>query len=234
MVTAFFVAFSAAFGMAEAIRHTQQTARRKEHRSRKNNLLIRCRKSTKYSPELEGKHVVLSGDKLFVDTGTDPDSAFGHQFAGYFLPYPEAQYAGLVSTICDEPPIMNWIYVDRDTYEVKFGTRPYAQHNYNGPFDCTRQDHRLTFASWEGFFVVENDGFWSLYFDVEQDGLKSKLGEGCLALEVDLVRVEMPVKPVKPEEKEEQAVGKTSGEEGKENNAKAGEPEVQLESPEVD
>lgn len=64
MVTAFFVAFSAAFGMAEAIRHTQQTARRKEHRSRKNNLLIRCRKSTKYSPELEGKHVVLSGDKV--------------------------------------------------------------------------------------------------------------------------------------------------------------------------
>ncbi|KAK1658488.1 hypothetical protein BDP55DRAFT_397650 [Colletotrichum godetiae] len=247
MVAQFIVAFSAVFGMAEAIRHTQQSARRKEHRSRKNNLIIRCRKSTCHSPDIHGKHVVLSGDKLFVDTGTDPDSAFGHQFAGYFLPYPDSQYAGLVSTICDEPPIMNWIYVDRDTYEVKFGTRPYAQNNYTGPFDCTRQDKRLTFASWEGFCVVRTGNFWALYFDVEQDGLKSKLPEGVTALEVDLLRVEVPVKPVKPEE-QEQAEGKEPGQEGKENGNSDGNDnsnesstspqreanEVELESPEVD
>lgn len=67
MVTAFLVAFSAVFGAAEAIRHTQSQAKRKEHRSRKNNLLIRCRKSTRHFSELHGKHVVLSGDKVCVD-----------------------------------------------------------------------------------------------------------------------------------------------------------------------
>ncbi|TEA19003.1 hypothetical protein C8034_v009441 [Colletotrichum sidae] len=231
MVATFVVAFSAVFGMAEAIRHTQSQARRKEHRSRKNNLLIRCRKSTRYSPDIEGKHVVLSGDKLFVDTGLDPDSAFGFPFTGYFLPYPESQYAGLVSMICEEPPIMNWIYVDRDTHEVKFGTRPYAQPNLTGPFDCTRQDKRLTFAGWEGFYVVKTGDFWALYFDVEQDGLKAKLGEVITALAVDLVRVEMPVMPVKEEEKEEQ---QQEPAEGKDNNTNAGGNEVDLEAPEVD
>ncbi|TDZ28910.1 hypothetical protein C8035_v003926 [Colletotrichum spinosum] len=231
MVATFVVAFSAVFGMAEAIRHTQSQARRKEHRSRKNNLLIRCRKSTRYSPDIEGRHVVLSGDKLFVDTGLDPDSAFGFPFTGYFLPYPETQHEGLVSMICEEPPIMNWIYVDRDTHEVKFGTRPYAQPNLTGPFDCTRQDKRLTFAGWEGFYVVKTGDFWALYFDVEQDGLKAKLGEDITALAVDLVRVEMPVMPVKEEEKEER---QQEPAEGKDNNTNAGGNEVDLEAPEVD
>ncbi|KAL0936064.1 uncharacterized protein CTRU02_208279 [Colletotrichum truncatum] len=243
MVAAFLVAFYAAFGTAEAIRHTQAQARRKEHRSRKNNLLIRCRKSTRYFSEIEGRRVVLSGDKLFVDTGLDPDSAFGHPFAGYYLPYPDSQHSGLVSTICDEPPIMNWIYVDRDSYEIKFGTRPYAQPNLTGPFDCTTQDKRLTFAGWEGFFAVKTGEFWALYFDVDQDGLKSKLGEGVLALEVDLLRVEMPVKPVKEDEPEnaQQQEVKSTGQEGTESNIsninndiKAGGHDVDLESPEVD
>ncbi|KAF6816129.1 hypothetical protein CSOJ01_03192 [Colletotrichum sojae] len=235
MVTGFLVAFSAVFGAAEAIRHTQSQAKRKEHRSRKNNLLIRCRKSTRYFSELHGKHVVLSGDKLFVDTGLDHESPFGHPFTGYYLPYPDSQYSGLVSTICEEPPIMNWIYVDRDTYEVKFGTRPYAQPNLTGPFDCTRQDKRLTFAGWEGFYVVQKDDLWGLYFDVDQDGLKSKLGKGALALEVDLLRVEMPVKPVKEEEKEEEQNQAThSAQDGQENGVTAGKGEADLESPEVD
>lgn len=129
---------------------------------------------------------------------------------------------------------MNWIYVDRDTYEIKFGTRPYAQPNLTGPFDCTRQDKRLTFAGWEGFFAVKAGEFWALYFDVEQDGLKSKLGEGVAALGVDLLRVEMPVKPVKEEDKDQQHESKDSGQADKENNTEARGHEVELESPEVD
>lgn len=60
----FIVAFASVFGAAEAIRQTQARARRQEHRSRKNNLVIHCTKSSRYSPLLEGKHVILSGDKV--------------------------------------------------------------------------------------------------------------------------------------------------------------------------
>ena len=63
--------------------------------------------------------------------------------------YPERGYEGLVSTITDEAPIMNWIYVDRETNELKYGVRVDAQPNLTGPFDCTRQDRRLTFENWE-------------------------------------------------------------------------------------
>lgn len=45
---------------------------------------------------------------------------------------------------------MNWVYIDKVTYEVKYGVRADAQLNLAGPFDCTRQDRRLTFDGWEG------------------------------------------------------------------------------------
>ncbi|KAI1778431.1 hypothetical protein F4818DRAFT_301314 [Hypoxylon cercidicola] len=199
----FLVAFSAVVGSSEAIRQIQLDAKRKEHRSRKNNIIVHCLKSSQYSPILEGRRIVLSGDSLYVDTGTDHDEVFGHPFTGYFLPYPDTKYSGLVSTISDDPPIMNWIYVDRDTYKIKFGTRAWAQPNWPGPFDCSRQDRRLTFAGWEGFFAVKEGEFWTLYFDVDQDNLKSKVKEGTPVLEVELLRTEIRVQPVKPQEPDE-------------------------------
>lgn len=116
---------------------------------------------------------------------------FGHPFAGYFLPYPDSKYEGLVSTICDDPPVLNWIYVDRETHEVKYGVRVDAQGNITGPFDCTRQDRRMTLEGWEGFVAVEESpGLWALYFDRNDDGLRSKFGKSKRVLEVELWRKE--------------------------------------------
>ncbi|KAI0538611.1 hypothetical protein GGR58DRAFT_286891 [Xylaria digitata] len=202
----FLVAFATVFGASEAIKHIQSDARRKEHRSRKNNLIVRCLKSCQYSSILEGRRVVLSGDKLYIDTGTHWAGEFGHPFAGYYLPYPDSSASGLVSTICDEPPIMNWIYVDRWSYELKFGNRSWADDNFPIPWDCSRQDRRLTFGGWEGFLAVKEGDFWALYFDVDEDHLKSKIAEGTPVLEVELIRVEMRIakpKPPPPEDKPE-------------------------------
>jgi len=85
--------------------------------------------------------------------------------------------------------------VDRDTYEVKYGVRVDAQPNITGPFDCTRQDRRLTFESWEGFVAVreegeDENGLWSLYYDRDDDGLRGKLGLGVVVLEIELCRKE--------------------------------------------
>jgi len=116
---------------------------------------------------------------------------FGHPYAGYYLPYPESKYEGLVSTICEEPPILNWVYVDRETYEVKHGVRLDAQPNITGPFNCTRPDRRLTLEGWEGFVAVEEeDGIWALYFDRDDNGLISKIQPGTRVLEVELWRRE--------------------------------------------
>jgi len=86
---------------------------------------------------------------------------------------------------------MNWIFVDRESHEVKFGNRAAAEPNLTGPFDVTRQDKRLKFAGWEGFVaVLEDSGFWALYFDRDGDNLKAKVKAGTV-LEVELLRKEV-------------------------------------------
>ena len=93
---------------------------------------------------------------------------------------------------------MNWIYVSRDTHEVKFGVRQFAEPNLTGPFDCTRQDRRLTFGGWEGFVAVREGGFWAVYFDVNGDGLASKVAPGTPVIELELIRREMRVRKPPP------------------------------------
>ncbi|EKG10235.1 hypothetical protein MPH_12685 [Macrophomina phaseolina MS6] len=205
-------------GTQEAIRQSQSKERREEHRARRCNLIATCVKSSIRSREINGRQVVLRDQKLYIDTGTaaeNPDnpnptdaSTAGHPFAGYFLPYPDAHFEGLVSTITDVAPILNWIYVDKDTYEVKYGVRADAQPHLTGPFDCTRQDRRMTCEGWEGFVAVEEyPAVWALYFDRDDDGLRGKVPFGTRVLEIELQRREKKVNPeALREQKREQEI----------------------------
>lgn len=136
----------------------------------------------------------------------------GHLFAGYYFQHPEHKWGrkgeGFVSTICDDPPFLNWIYVDRDTYEVKYGNRHESEGHLLGPWDCTSIEKRVTFDGWEGFAVAEKrpaeaDGEgaeWALYFDVDDDGLRKTVPLDRRVLEVELIRKEMRVPPVNVED----------------------------------
>ncbi|SPO07518.1 uncharacterized protein DNG_10212 [Cephalotrichum gorgonifer] len=190
----FITGFAATFGTAEGVRAAQSKSRKEEHRMRKNNLVVHCPRGSKHGALLEGRRIVLARDKLYVDTGMEYNLPFGHPFEGYFLPYPDQRFSGLVSTITHEAPIMNWVYVHKETNEVRYGTRAPADGNVPGPWDCTRQDKRLTFAGWEGFCAVrEAGGFWGLYFDRDGDGLRRLAKEGKVVVEVELLRTEMRV-----------------------------------------
>ncbi|OCK77201.1 hypothetical protein K432DRAFT_428185 [Lepidopterella palustris CBS 459.81] len=178
-------------GTQESIRQSQQKEKREEHRARRCNLIATCVKSSLRSREINGRPIVLRGGKLYIDTGTSSGEPFGHQYAGYYLPYPDTKYEGLVTTITNVAPIMNWVYVDKETYEVKYGVRSDAQPNLTGPFDCTRQDRRLTFDGFEGFCAVEeHPTIWALYFDRDDDGLRSKIPISTRVLEIELTRRE--------------------------------------------
>lgn len=148
-------------------------------------------------------------DMRTVSSDGDSDEekpTLGHAFAGYYLPYPDTRFEGLVSTISESSRALNWIYVDKDTYEVKYGLRVDAQPNITGPFDCTRQDRRMTLEGWEGFVVVEEEpGVWALYFDRDDDGLSSKVTKGTRVLEVELWRKEKRWKKDPAVRRDEQA-----------------------------
>ena len=90
----------------------------------------------------------------------------------------------------DDPPQLNWIYVDADTYEVKYGNKVETEGQLVGPWNCTKLDRRMTFEGWEGFMAVkEGPDAWALYFDRGDDGLKGKV-EGKKMLEIELTRKE--------------------------------------------
>jgi hypothetical protein len=119
----------------------------------------------------------------------------------------------MVTTITDVAPFLNWIYIDRETYQVKHGIRENAQPNLHGPFDCTRQDRRLTFEGWEGFVAVEEEPYlWGIYFDRDDNGLKAKVPPGTRVLEIELTRREKKWKKDPAARKEEQGTAHADSE----------------------
>ena len=147
----------AIIGTTEAVRQGQRKSAKEQHRGLKMNLVATCGTDCPEAREVDGARVVLRENKLYLATAA-VDEEPGHLFAGYFLPFPDQDWAsrgeGLVSTISDEPPQLNWVYVDKETYEVKYGLRVEAEPHLVGPWDCTRIDKRMTFEEWEGFMAV--------------------------------------------------------------------------------
>lgn len=81
MVLSALIAFGAIAGASEGLKASQNKARREEHRSRKNNLIANVLKSSEYSQVLEGRRIVLSGEK--VCPTPLPPSPHSSLLAGY-------------------------------------------------------------------------------------------------------------------------------------------------------
>ncbi|KKY26848.1 hypothetical protein UCDDS831_g01127 [Diplodia seriata] len=212
-------------GTQEAIRQSQAKEKREEHRARRCNLIVGCVRTSVRSRAINGKKIVLRDHKLYIDTENtaETDESSGHPFAGYYLPYPDSEYEGLVSTITHVAPILNWIYIDKETFEVKYGVRDLAQPHLTGPFDCTRQDRRLTFEDWEGFVAVEEKPMtWALYFDRDDNGLKGKVQPGQKVLEVVLTRQER--KKMKEEAQKAKVTDKEKAEQAGDHQASSNRP----------
>lgn len=108
----------------------------------------------------------------------------------------------MVSTISDDPPQLNWIYVDRDTCEVKYGDRVTSEPHIIGPWSVTPMDRRVTLEDWEGFMAVKyGPGEWALYFDLDDNGLRGVVDDQMMRVEVELVRKERKVERTAPEPK---------------------------------
>jgi len=129
-----------------------------------------------------------------------------HPFTGFYLDYKHTQKAdgdmferlnkpapikGLVTTISKSPHTLNWVYVDRRTYQVKYGSRAACEGQILGPWDWTDDEIGVTLEGWEGFVAVEErKDTWALYYDRNDDGLRDTIQDKRVlrcSLERDMV-----------------------------------------------
>lgn len=148
--------------------------------------------------QLHGGIVTVRDGKLWVESKSPitklPEDVAHHPFTGFYIAYPDDNRSytrGLVTTISVDPPMLNWVYIDKDTYEAKHASRSGSIEHYVGDYDWTTEeseDSCITFDDWEGFVAVEETpGEWALYFDKDDDGLK-KAKKGKKVVEVHLQR----------------------------------------------
>lgn len=114
----------------------------------------------------------------------------GHKFCGWHFKYPsEEGHLGLVSTIQEDPPMLNWIYVDKDTHAVKFGGRKDTIGHVIGPWYWTEDERFWTLQGDHTQFVARREDVesaegrtttrWGVYWDPEQALLEELEPDEC-------------------------------------------------------
>lgn len=101
---------------------------------------------------------------------------------------------GLVSQVADDPPLLNWIYIDKDTLEIKYGNRSASIEHHVGPWEWSEDEEQVIFDDMEAafsnaFYAVEKArGQWQLYFDLNGDALDEYIPRNMKKLLVQLHR----------------------------------------------
>ncbi|KAK0718077.1 hypothetical protein B0T26DRAFT_645097 [Lasiosphaeria miniovina] len=110
---------------------------------------------------------VLKGGKLWIDHPAYPMP--GHKFLGWYFTYPsEAQHLGMVSTIQDDPPALNWIFVDKDSNMVRHGGRQDTLGGHTiGPWNWSSDEQWLTLEGDAARFVAveQENRKWAVAWD---------------------------------------------------------------------
>ncbi|KAJ0425824.1 hypothetical protein BJY00DRAFT_160457 [Aspergillus carlsbadensis] len=132
--------------------------------------------------ELHGKRAVLRDNKIYIDDPSPANrKAEAHAGQAFYIDYPEPDHMkdlkrglGLVTTIQDNPPMLNWIYADKETHELKYGNRTQSCEHIPGPWDWRDDEATITLERpSRGFYAVkEEDGSWAIYFDRDRDELR--------------------------------------------------------------
>lgn len=184
-------------------------------RMRKFNLECSCENKSRKAREIDGGQVVLRGEKLYILPHDSNPDKIGHLFEGFYIGYPDPDRPqppplGLVSTISKDPPMLNWIYVDKDTCEVKYGNRTQSRAHIVGSWGWDAGEEGgaggLTLEGKERAVAVELDGKWEIRWE-DKDGKVGVQGRRKLTVSLERKFVELT-------EEEEQEQGREQGKEG--------------------
>ncbi|KAH0828245.1 hypothetical protein AYO21_03802 [Fonsecaea monophora] len=188
-------------GVAQAI-HGQKKHKEREkdaRRMQKFYIDVSCEAQNSRIREIHEKRLVLRDDRVWIG----PHEALnpckeGYVAEAFYIEYPDNERVpvpmGLVSQVRDDPPLLNWIYVDKDTMELKYGNKSASIEHHVGPWDWTEDEQRITFDESEAFVAVEDTSTrqWQLYYDMENDGLNGFLAKGRRRFQIKLERTLIP------------------------------------------
>ena len=118
---------------------------------------------------------------MWIDHPDEPVP--GHRFQGWYFQYPsEAGHLGMVSFVSDDPPALNWIYVDKDSHMVRHGSRQETVGHIIGPWGWSSNEQWLTLEGEDAKFVAveQENRKWCVFYD--RDG---KIQNGDQSAEED-------------------------------------------------
>ncbi|KPI42924.1 uncharacterized protein AB675_2069 [Cyphellophora attinorum] len=186
---------------AYSAQKTQEDRKKEEKRMKKFYIDVGCDAEFRGVENIRGHRVVLRNDRVYLGPteATNP-SRDGYVAEAFYIEYPDSERnpvpLGLVSQTRAEPPLLNWIYVDKETAELKYGNKTQSIEHMVGPWDWTKDESRITFTKKQLFIAVEDprSKVWQLYYDIDDDGLaKFVTGKRRKRMVyVDLNRTEMP------------------------------------------
>ncbi|KAI1813477.1 hypothetical protein GGS20DRAFT_553377 [Poronia punctata] len=153
-------------GVAEAI-----DAQKKQNQQAKERIKFKLTANFSHdgvSPP-QTANVVFKDNKLYLDHPACPVAGF--RFNGFYFGYPcPEEHQGLVSPFAEDPPMLNWIYADKETGLLRHGGRKDSADHVIGPWSWTEDEEYLTLEGERYFVAVENeDGTWCVYFDKNGD-----------------------------------------------------------------
>lgn len=165
-------------GVAEGISEgrKENDPETEEERMRNFQLECFCGANSQKAKEIDGGHIVLRGEKLYIVPRHSTSTS--HPFEGFYIEYPDPERPrplplGLVSTISKDPPMLNWIYVDKNTREVKYGNRTQSRAHIVGSWGWDAGEEGgaggLTLEGGERAVAVEGDDGWEVRWE-DEDG----------------------------------------------------------------
>lgn len=190
-------------GTAEAIKQSTR-AKLEAKRDAKFTLEVYCDANSRKRDQVHGKQIVLRNNKVCTLLPPFPDvkslrptcpqlklhigtSKDGYPFEGFYIHYPnDDKPLGLVSMVSDDPPMMNWIYADKNTLELKYGNRTASIEHVVGPWDWAEDEVGLTLEGAERLVAVEErKDVWAVYYDRNDDGKGLPQGKRVLDISLD-------------------------------------------------
>jgi hypothetical protein len=102
----------------------------------------------------------------------------GHFFA--LSDFEEGNLNGLVAISGEIPPTLRWVYLDKYTYEMKWGGKKDRVDHISGPFDLTHEGDYLAMNDTQRWLAVRvgdaeremmeaGEGLWRLQVDWDED-----------------------------------------------------------------